>query len=125
MKKNWDYAELAKMAKENGGPKKLIDKVKEGSRQSGYQEGFYKGRKQGFAEGGISVLIGTVLIWGVSKVRDWLTNKKSNEAIEEGRVAEEILLDELYAQDNYEKAEKEYLEMCQLEDEMNKEDETK
>ena len=40
MNKDWNYAKLSKLAKENGGPESLLEKMITASKQKGYNIGY-------------------------------------------------------------------------------------
>lgn len=48
MDKNWDYAELSRMAKEHGNPKQLVQDI--------YDDGYQNGEEKGIIEGVVIVL---------------------------------------------------------------------
>jgi len=90
----WNYSDLSKLAKMNGGPEMLIRKIKAGS----FQNGLAVGRKESIPWIIISTLIaGGVLAYEegpkIVKVVKSRINKKT--AVEEAAAAEEILLKEI------------------------------
>ena len=70
-KMSWDYAELSKMASENGGPAKLVDTLVE----SGRLEGVKTGRKEMIP----FILLAALGVWGYDKYKDWKNNKKKED----------------------------------------------
>lgn len=61
MSANWDYAQLAKIASQNGGPQKYLDDLKAGSK--------FEGRAQG-------LLVGAVVAVGVKGYDEWKKRKQ-------------------------------------------------
>ena len=62
----WDYSELTKRAKENGGPEKytqtIFDAGKEEGWDEGHDKGYDEGKTDGRKEGLIAMFIG-LLLW--------------------------------------------------------------
>ena len=91
MKRNWDYANLAKIAKRYGGPEKYLNTIKEASFSKGYGQAKTEDFRiqliltaAGLVASGIAVYDG----WRVRKLTQQI---KDTEAAE----AEQILLEEL------------------------------
>ena len=63
----WDYAELSKAAKENGGPAKFIDKIIEASKS--------KGRKEMSPWLGVAAVGGAGLFWCGSKLVEYFRRR--------------------------------------------------
>ena len=68
MSKEWDYAKLSALAKQNGGPEALLDKMITASKQKGYNIGFAKGLDAGYSKGVSDTLCIVFIIVGVSLV---------------------------------------------------------
>ena len=68
MARDWDYAKLSKLAKQNGGPKALLDKIITASKCKGYNIGFAKGLDAGYNKGVSDTLCVVFIIVGVSLV---------------------------------------------------------
>ena len=68
MNKDWNYAKLSKLAKENGGPEALLEKMITASKQKGYNIGFAKGVETGYNKGVSDTLCVVFIIVGVSLV---------------------------------------------------------
>ena len=47
---NWNYAKLSVMARQNGGPEELLNKITTASYNKGYSVGFNDGYKQGTSD---------------------------------------------------------------------------
>lgn len=69
--KDWDYAQLTKVASENGGPQKFIDKVADTNFNMGYNTGHDSGVKDGVV-GAALIFGGIALIYAGGK---WIFNK--------------------------------------------------
>jgi hypothetical protein len=94
MSTGWNYSDLSRLAKMNGGPEMLISKIKAGS----FQSGLAAGRKESLPWIVISALIaGGVLVYEEGpKLVKAVKNKISNKAVvEEAEAAEEILIKEI------------------------------
>ena len=68
MSKEWNYAKLSALAKQNGGPEALLDKMITASKQKGYNIGFVKGLDAGYSKGVSDTLCVVFIIVGVSVV---------------------------------------------------------
>ena len=99
MNTGWNYSDLSKLAKMNGGPEMLISKIKEAS----FQKGLAAGRKES-----IPWIIGSALVTGgvlayeegpkIVKAVKGRINRKP--IAEEAIAAEEILLKEIEEAEN-------------------------
>lgn len=90
----WNYSDVSRLAKMNGGPEMLLSKIKAGS----FQSGLAAGRKESLPWIAISALIaGGVLVYEEGpKLVKAVKNKINNKAVvEEAEVAEEILIKEI------------------------------
>lgn len=67
----WDYAKLSVLAKQNGGPDKLIDKIVSTSKMKGYKIGFSKGIEVGYSKGVKDTLIVVFILASVSLIAYW------------------------------------------------------
>ena len=94
MTTGWNYSDLSKLAKMNGGPEMLISKIRAG----GYYSGLTAGRKEAFLWVVTSAVVaGAVIAYeeGPRFVKA-VTNKFCNKSVvEEGKAAEKILLNEI------------------------------
>lgn len=85
MDKNWDYAELSKAAKAEGGPEKYVEKL------------VLEGKKEGKKEmlrwiiGIVGVLLGTKVIKETIKVVDYFKSIKKNNETEIEKAKAEII----------------------------------
>ena len=90
MAKNWDYAELSKLASLNGGPEELLQKHATLYMKKGFTEGFEKGAKSKnpiiAAVCVIGPLLGAGGVWAYNKVKQ----KKELAAMSEAADNEEI-----------------------------------
>ncbi len=77
----WDYAELSKMASQNGGPEKLVETLIESGKASGRAEGKKTGRLQMLP----LIILAGAAAWGYSKYKEL---KKRKNAKDEQRVEE-------------------------------------
>ena len=68
MGKKWNYAKLSALAKQNGGPEALLDKIIAASKQKGYRVGFVKGMDAGHSKGVSDTLCVVFIIVGASLV---------------------------------------------------------
>lgn len=68
---SWDYANLSKMAKDNGGPEQLVDTLV----KSGREEGEKIGRKQMIP----LLIFATLGVWGFDKYKSWQNKKKEED----------------------------------------------
>ena len=94
MSTGWNYSDLSRLAKMNGGPEMLISKIKAGS----FQSGLVAGRKESRPWVVISVLIaGGVLVYeeGSKLVKVVKSKISNNVVVEEAAAAEEILIKEI------------------------------
>lgn len=79
----WDYAELSKLAKENGGPEKLIEQL--------IESGVETGTKKTLPWVGVALAGGVALTLGVQKLVEHFKSKKSLSE-EEIQLAKEELI---------------------------------
>lgn len=90
MAKNWDYADLSKLASQNGGPQELLKKHAAYYREKGFNEGFEKRAESQkpviVAASVISLLLGAGGMWVYIKRKQ----KKELAAISEAVNNEEI-----------------------------------
>lgn len=82
MSKDWDYSKLAHDAKENGGPEKYLELIRENSERKGILEGREEGRNIGKNEGRLEGLLGSlildaIIVGGAFAVKKIRTNLKS------------------------------------------------
>jgi len=70
----WDYAELSKMAKANGGPEKLIETVA--------NDGVKTGRTQMLPAVGIALVVGVAGKTVYDKLKSYFADKKTKEEME-------------------------------------------
>ena len=101
MSTGWNYSDLSRLAKMNGGPEMLISKIKAGS----FQNGLSVGRKESLPWIFISALItGGILAYeeGPKIVRAVKNRMSKNAVVEEAAAAEEILLKEIEKADSTE-----------------------
>ena len=75
----WDYAELSKMAKANGGPEKLIDVL------------INSGKKEIFPWLGVAAAVGAVTTIAVQKVYKYLSDRKAKSDIELELAKQELI----------------------------------
>ena len=68
MAREWNYAKLSALAKQNGGPEALLEKMITASKQKGYNIGFAKGVETGYNKGVSDTLCVVFIIVGVSLV---------------------------------------------------------
>lgn len=101
MSTGWNYSDLSKLAKMNGGPEMLISKIKAGS----FQNGLATGRKESLPW----IIVAAVITGGVLAYEEGpkivkavksRINKKA--VVEEAAAAEEILLKEIREADGTE-----------------------
>lgn len=83
---SWDYAELSKLAKENGGPEALVEKLV----QSGIDQGIPKGKNSMMpiiiAAAGIALAAGAGITVGIQKLIGHFNKQKhSQEEIEKAK----------------------------------------
>ena len=75
---SWNYAELSKMAKENGGPEALVEKLI----QSGIEQGISEGKESMVpvvvGAIGLALAAGAGITVGVQKLIKWVSKKKEN-----------------------------------------------
>ena len=103
MSTGWNYSDLSRLAKMNGGPEMLISKIKAGS----FQSGLAAGRKESLPLVIILALIsGGVLAYEEGpKLVKAVKNRISNKAVvEEAAAAEEILIKEIKEADTVDEA---------------------
>ncbi len=79
MSKSWDYAELSKLAKENGGPENLVNILVE------------SGKKQMIPWLGVALATGVVVTVGVQKAVAYLKEKRK-ESEKEAELAKQELI---------------------------------
>ena len=94
MSTGWNYSDLSRLAKMNGGPEMLLSKIKAGS----FQSGLVAGRKESLPWIVISALIaGGVLVYeeGPRLIKAVKNRISNNAVVEEAAVAEEILIKEI------------------------------
>lgn len=83
---SWDYAELSKLAKENGGPEALVEKLV----QSGIDQGISEGKNSMVPVIGIALALGVGITVGIQKIIEHFSKQKySLEEIEKAK--EEII----------------------------------
>ncbi len=70
---NWDYAVLAKQAKEAGGPEAFLEFIKDSARDDGVSQGISQGRKEGAIATGI---IGLMVCLGYKVCRKFLKKEE-------------------------------------------------
>jgi hypothetical protein len=75
----WDYAELSKMAKKNGGPEKLVEILVK------------SGEKKVFPWAGVAFVVGIILTLGVQKTKRYFSQKK-NISVADVELAKEELI---------------------------------
>lgn len=68
MSKEWDYAKLSALAKQNGGPEALVNKIVSASKSEGCRIGFVKGINAGYNKGVTDTLCVVFIIVGVSLI---------------------------------------------------------
>lgn len=68
MSRNWNYAKLSKLAKENGGPESLVNKLVFYGMGQGLKIGFSKGVDIGYGKARTEILSTIFIIAGVSLV---------------------------------------------------------
>lgn len=78
---DWPYAELTSMAKQMGGPQKMIEIITSNART--------EGRMDMIPWMGVAALIGAGAKWGYDKVREYIDNRMQNK--EEAERAQEAL----------------------------------
>ncbi|NJE81779.1 hypothetical protein E0L17_10690 [Olsenella sp. SW781] len=78
----WPYAELTSMAKQMGGPQKMIETITSNART--------EGRMDMIPWLGAAALIGAGAKWGYDKVKGYINNRKK--AKEEAERAQEVLV---------------------------------
>lgn len=90
MVKNWDYADLSKLASQNGGPQELLKKLAALYTKKGFNEGFEKGVKSKNPVIAAALVVGPLLgaggMWAYNKVKQ----KKELAAMSEADDNEEI-----------------------------------
>lgn len=79
---DWPYAELTSMAKQMGGPKKMIETITSNART--------EGRMDMIPWLGAAALIGAGAKWGYDKVKGYIDNRKKTK--EEAEKAQEVLV---------------------------------
>ena len=85
--KDWDYAQLTKVASENGGPQKFIDKVADTNFNMGYNTGHDSGVKDGVA--GAALIFGGIALvyaggkWIVNKIREHKEHEDENQVLQD------------------------------------------
>ena len=99
--KDWDYAKLSEMAKKNGGPEQLLQKVKDYN----FQQGVKSERSKQTPKIMIATAGGAALCWLIQKIPTavkYIKEKlpKKNISKEEAQVAEEILVEKLEGEEN-------------------------
>lgn len=103
MSTGWNYSDLSKLAKQYGGPEKLLEVIKKSSVQKCIKQGIEQGIKIGkgkmipvvvLAIAGGAVAGGTAVYYAVSKK---FADEKKGEQIseEEAAAAEAILIEEI------------------------------
>ena len=90
MAKNWDYADLSKMASQNGGPQELLKKHAALYMKKGFKEGFEKGAKSKKPVIVVAFAVGQLLGAGVMWTYNKLKQKKEQATISEAADNEEI-----------------------------------
>jgi len=78
--KNWDYSDLAKEAKVLGGP--------DGLREHYTDVGKGEGRIETAIVGGIILIVGGGLAWGINKIRNHVKQKKIESQVDKITVSE-------------------------------------
>ena len=68
MSKEWNYAKLSALAKQNGGPEALVNKIASASKSEGCKIGFVKGVTAGYNKGVTDTLCIVFIIVGVSLI---------------------------------------------------------
>ncbi len=90
MAKNWEYADLSKLASQNGGPQELLKKLEALYKKKWLNEGFEKGAKSKYpviaAVGVVGSLLGAGGMWAYNKRKQ----KKELASISEAADNEEI-----------------------------------
>ena len=66
MNNNWNYAKLSAMAKQNGGPEELVNKLFKSAMEKGYKIGYAVGDYNGYNRGVRDTLCVVFIIAGVS-----------------------------------------------------------
>ncbi len=66
MNKDWDYAKLSKLAKENGGPEALIEKLVSASAKQASDIAYVKGLDTGYTKGVKDTLCVVFILAGLS-----------------------------------------------------------
>lgn len=99
--KNWDYAKLSEMAKKNGGPEQLLQKVKDYN----FQQGVKSERGKQAPRIAIATVGGAAFCWVIQKIPTavkYIKEKfqKKNISKEEAQLAEEILVEKLECEEN-------------------------
>lgn len=98
MAKNWDYAELSKLASLNGGPQELLQKHAALYMKKGFSEGFEKGAKSKNPVIAALCVAGPLLgaggMWAYNKVKqkkELATAAVAKDAAEIKKVEEELI----------------------------------
>ena len=79
---DWPYAELTSMAKQMGGPQKMIETITSNART--------EGRMDLIPWMGVAAIIGAGAKWGYDKVKGYIDNRKQNK--EKAKRAQEVLV---------------------------------
>jgi len=94
---NWDYAELSKMAKVNGGPEQYIGMIKDGANKAGLEKGVVIGV-------GIGACVAFGAMTGGKKLRNYISKRKKEklelENLENDLVSELVIIDEANSEEN-------------------------
>lgn len=94
----WDYAELSKLAKENGGPERLIEIL--------IEAGVEAGKKKTLPLVGVAFAGGIVITLGVQKIIKYFSEKSKTSNIELENAKKEII----QGIDDYENSQSKLLE---------------
>lgn len=87
---SWDYAELSKLAKENGGPEALVDSLISAGKEEGYSEGQSSMVPVILGVGGLCLAAGVGLPALIKKLARFFNSKKNQP--EELEAAKEELI---------------------------------
>lgn len=104
MSTGWTYSDLSKLAKQYGGPEKLLEVIKKSSMQKGIEQGLKIGKRKMIpvvvlaAVGG--VVIGGAIVYYVLSKRFADEKKDKQISEEEAVVAEAILFEEIKNAEN-------------------------
>ena len=93
--KNWDYANLAREAKEHGGPQKFVGDV--------YEDGRYDGRVEGGIIGVIGILGLMVLKKAYQKAKEEYEKHKAKVEADKTVAVQSIEAEITYTQDEFNK----------------------